>query len=77
MHLLEPSVLIVLVFSVAGLAAALAATVVTADKLAGAWQHSEPTARGGGRKPRGSRCASVGGRLKRSRDCRVVGRREP
>jgi hypothetical protein len=75
MYLLEPSVLIVLVFGATGLAAALAATVVTADKLAGAWQHSEPTARGGS-KPRGSRCASVGGRLKRSRDCTVVGRRK-
>ena len=74
-YITSPSVLIVLVFSAIGLAAVLAATVVTADKLAGAWQHSEPTARGGS-KPRGSRCASVGGRLKRSRDCPVVGRRK-
>ena len=42
MHVLEPSVLIVLVFSVGGLIAALAAGVVTADKLAGAWHHGEP-----------------------------------
>lgn len=76
MHLLEPSVFIVLVLSVAGLAAVLAALVVTADKLVGAWQHSEPTARGGGSKPRRSRCAGVGGRLKKSRDCPAVGRRK-
>ncbi len=74
MHVLEPSVLIVLVFSVGGLIAALAAGVVTADKLAGAWHHSElPTGR---RKPRDSRCASDGRRLKRSRDCPVGGRRK-
>jgi hypothetical protein len=41
MHVLEPSVLIVLAFSVGGLIAALAAAIVTADKLAGAWHHSE------------------------------------
>ena len=74
MHVLEPSVLIVLVFSVGGLIAALAAGVVTADKLAGAWHHSEPPARR--RKPRGSRCASDSHRLKRSRDCPVGGRRK-
>ena len=74
MHVLEPSVLIVLVFSVGGLIAALAAGVVTADKLMGAWHHSEPPARG--RKPRGSRCASDDRRLKRSRDCPVGGRRK-
>ena len=74
MHLLEPSVLIVLVFSVGGLIATLAAAIVTADKLAGAWHHSEPPARG--RKPRGSRCANVGRRLKRSRDCPVISRRK-
>jgi len=56
MHVLEPSVLIVLAFSVGGLIAALAAGVVTADKLAVAWHHSVAPARG--RKPRGSRCAS-------------------
>ena len=74
MHLLEPSVLIVLVFSVGGLIATLAAAIVTADKLAGAWHHSEPPARG--RKAKGSRCANVGRRLKRSRDCPVIGRRK-
>ena len=75
MHVLEPSVLIVLAFSVGGLIAALAAGVVTADKLVGAWHHSEPPARGR-RKPRGSRCASDDRRLKRSRDCPVGGRRK-
>ncbi len=74
MHVLEPSVLIVLAFSVGGLIAALAAGVVTADKLVGAWNHSEPPARG--RQPRGSRCASDDRRLKRSRDCPVGGRRK-
>ena len=67
MHVLEPSVLIVLAFSVGGLIAALAAGVVTADKLIGAWYHSEPPARR--RKPRDSRCANDGRRLKRSRNC--------
>jgi hypothetical protein len=75
MHVFEPSVLIVLAFSVGGLIAALAAGVVTVDKLAGAWHHSEPPARR--RKPRdSSRCASDGRRLKRSRDCPVGGRRK-
>ena len=74
MHVLEPSVLIVLAFSVGGLVAALAAGVVTADKLAGAWHHSEPPTRR--RKPRDSRCASEGRRLRRSRDCPVGGRRK-
>ena len=74
MHVLEPSVLIVLAFSVGGLIAALAAGVVTADKLAGAWHHSEAPARG--RKPRSSRCASDVRRLKRSKDCPVGGRRK-
>ena len=74
MPVLEPSVLIVLAFSVGGLIAALAAGVVTADKLVGAWNHSEPPARG--RKPWGSRCASDYRRLKRSRDCPVGGRRK-
>ena len=74
MHILELSVLIVLVFSVGGLIATLAAAIVTADKLAGAWHHSEPPARG--RKLRGSRCAHVGRRLKRSRDCPVTGGRK-
>ena len=73
MHVLEPSVLIVLAFSVGGLIAALAAGVVTADKLAGAWHHSEAPARG--RNLRGSRCASDVRRLKRSKDCPVGGRR--
>ena len=73
MHVLEPSVLIVLAFSVGGLIAALAAGVVTADKLAGAWHHGEPPRV---RKPRGSRCASDGCRLKRSKDCPVGGRRK-
>jgi hypothetical protein len=75
MHVLEPSVLIVLAFSVGGLIAALAAGVVTADKLAGAWHHSVAPARRG-RKPRGSRCASDVRRLKRSKDCPVGGRRK-
>ncbi len=74
MHLLEPSVLIVLVFNVAGLVAALAATVVAADKLGGAWYYSEPRVRG--RKGRGSRCASVDRRLKRRRDCPAIGRKK-
>jgi hypothetical protein len=70
MHVLETSALILLVFSAAGLVAALAAAIVTADKLAGAWHYGEPTARG--RKPRGSRCANAGRRPKRSRDSPVV-----
>jgi hypothetical protein len=74
MYVLEPSVLIVLVFNVGGLVAALAAGVVTADKLAGAWDHSEPPARR--RKPRDSRCAGDGRRLKRSKDCPVGERRK-
>ena len=74
MHVLEPSALILLVFSAASLVAALAAAIVTADKLAGAWHHGEPTARG--RKPRGSRCANAGCRPKRSRDCPVIGSRK-
>ncbi len=75
MHVLEPSALILLVFSAASLVAALAAAIVTADKLAGAWHHDgEPTRRG--RKPRGSRCANAGRRPKRSRDCPVIGSRK-
>jgi hypothetical protein len=74
MHVLEPSVLIVLVFSVGGLIAVLAAGIVTADKLAVALHHSEPPTRG--KKPRGSRCVSDGRRLRRSRDCPVGGRRK-
>ena len=74
MHVLEPSALILLVFSAASLVAILAAAIVTADKLAGAWHHGEPTARG--RKPRGSRCANAGRRPKRSRDCPVIGSRK-
>ena len=74
MYVLEPSVLIVLAFSVGGLIAVLAAGVVTADKLAGAWHHSEPPA--SGRKLRGIRCVSNGRRLRRSRDCPVGGSRK-
>ena len=74
MHVLELSVLIVLVFSVGGLIAALAAGVVTADKLIGAWHHNEPPTRR--RKPRGSRCAGDGRRLKRSKDCPFGRRRK-
>ena len=74
MHFLEPSILIALVFSVAGLIAALAAAVVAADKLGGAWYYSEPKARG--ERARGSRCANVGRRLKRSRNCPVIGRKK-
>ncbi len=75
MHILEPSTLILLIFSAAGLIAALAAAIVTADKLAGAWHYGELTA--GGRKLRGSsRCANVGRRPKRSKDCSVIGRRK-
>jgi hypothetical protein len=74
MHLLDPAVLIVLVFSVAGLITALAAAVVTADKLVSAWHYSEATTKG--RKLKGSRCASVGIRLKRNKDCPVIGRRK-
>lgn len=73
MHLLEPPVLIVLVFTVAGLVAALAAAVVTADKLAGAWHYSEPTERSS--KTNGGRCLGLGRRLKRSRDCPAIGKR--
>ena len=71
MHVLEPSALILLVFGAAGLIATLAAAFVTVGKLAGAWHHGELTARS--RKPRGSRCANVGRRPKRSRDCPVSG----
>jgi hypothetical protein len=74
MRVLEPSALILLVFTAAGLVAVLAAAVVTADKLAGAWHQSGPTARG--RKPRGRRCASVVRRPNRSRDCPVIGTRK-
>jgi hypothetical protein len=74
MHLLEPSVLIAAFFSVAGLITVLAAAVVMADKLASAWHYGESTTRGG--KPRGRRCASVGSRPKRSRDCPIIGRRK-
>lgn len=75
MHVLEPSALILLAFSAAGLIAALAAAVVAADRLAGAWHHGEPTARG--RKPRGSgRCANAGRKPKRSTDCPVIGGRK-
>ena len=68
MYVLEPSVLITVLFSVAGLIAALAAAVVVADKLREAWYYSEP-------KARGNRCTSIGRRLKRSRDCPVGARR--
>ena len=74
MHLLELAVIITAVFSVAGLITALAAAVVTVDKLASAWHYSESTTKGS--KPRGSRCASVGSKLKRSKDCPVIGRRK-
>ena len=37
MHLLEPSIVISVILSAAGLIAALSAAVVTADKLTGAW----------------------------------------
>jgi hypothetical protein len=69
MYVLELSVLITIFFSVAGLIAALAAAVVVADKLGGAWYHSEPTARC-------DRCTGIGRRVKRSRDCRVGARRK-
>jgi hypothetical protein len=72
-HLSDQAVLIILVFSVAGLITALAAAVVTVDKLASAWHHSESTTKGS--KPRGSRCARVGSKLKRSKDCPVIGRK--
>lgn len=75
MHLLEPPVLIVLVFTVAGLVAALAAAVVTADKLAGAWHHSEPTERSSKTKG-GGRCLGLGRRQKRNRrNCPTIGKR--
>ena len=74
MYILEPWAIILLVFTAAGLVAALAAAVVTADKLAGAWHQSEPIARG--RKPRDRRCAGVVRRPNRSRDCPVIGARK-
>ncbi len=74
MYLLESSVLITLVFSLAGLVAALAAGVVAAGNLASTWHHSEPTA--SGEKPKGSRCANAGRRLNRGRDCPAIGRRK-
>ena len=74
MHVLEPWTLVLLIFSAAGLIAALAAAIVTADKLAGAWHYGELTR--GGRRSRGSRCANVGRRPKRSKDCPVIGRRK-
>jgi hypothetical protein len=73
MHLLEPPVLIVLVFTVAGLVAVLAAAVVTAEKLVGAWHYSEPTTRIS--KTKGGRCVGLGRRLRRSRDCPAIGKR--
>jgi len=69
MYVLEPSVLITVFFSVAGLIAALAAAVVLTDKFRGAWYHSEP-------KARGNRCTGIGRRLKRSEDCPVGARRK-
>ena len=69
MHLLEPSLIIPIVLSAAGLTAALSAAVVAADKLVGAWYYSEP-------KARGNRCTGSGRRLKRSRDCPVGARRK-
>jgi hypothetical protein len=69
MHLLEPSLIIPIVLSAAGLTAALSAAVVAADKLVGAWYYSEPNARG-------NRCIGSGRRLKRSRDCPVGARRK-
>lgn len=73
MNLLEPMVLIALFFSIAGLFAALAAAVVTVGKLEATWRYSESTSRGSNSK--GSRCASVYGRMKRGRDCPTRGRR--
>jgi len=69
MYVLELSVLITVFFSVAGLIAALAAAIVVADKLVGAWHHSEP-------KARGNRCTGIRRRLRRSRDCPVEARRK-
>jgi hypothetical protein len=69
MHLLEPSLIISIVLSAAGLIAALSAAVVAADKLVGVWYYSEP-------KARGKRCTGSGRRLKRSRDCPVSARRK-
>jgi hypothetical protein len=69
MHLLEPSLIIPIVLSAAGLTAALSAAVVAADKLVGAWYYSELNARG-------NRCIGSGRRLKRSRDCPVGARRK-
>ena len=75
MHVLEPSALIILLaFSAAGLIAVLAAVIVTADKMVGAWHQSEPVARGGD--PRGSRCANAGRKPKRSAECPVIGGRK-
>jgi hypothetical protein len=74
MHLLEPAFLIVVVFSVGGLVAALAAAVVTVDMLANAGHHSEPTARSS--KSKGGRCVGLGRRLKRSRGCPAIGERK-
>ena len=70
MHLLEPSLIISIVLSAAGLTAALSAAIVAADKLVGVcWYYSEP-------KARGNRCTGSGRRLKRSRDCPVSARRK-
>jgi hypothetical protein len=74
MRVLEPSALILLVFSVASLIAVLAAAVVTVGLLAGAWYHSDRLPKDV--KPRGSRCANAGRRPKRSKDCPIVGRRK-
>ena len=69
MHALEPSLLIAVVFSVAGVIATLAAAVVAVDKLRSAWYHSEP-------KARVNRCTSIAHRPRRSKDCPVVARRK-
>ena len=69
MHLLEPSLIIPVVLSAAGLTAALSAAVIAADKLVGAWYFSES-------KARGNRCTGSNRRLKRSRDCPGSARRK-
>jgi hypothetical protein len=70
MHFLEPSVVIAVIFSVAGLIATLASAVVATDRLAAAWRNSEPKARGS------TRCKGTGRGRSRSRDCPAGARRD-
>ena len=68
MYVLDPLVLIIIAFCLAGVVCTLAAAVVMADRLAHAWHYSRPKARDG-------RCTSIEGRLMRQRECPTNTRR--